>query len=305
MGEIQGLIVPLVTPFDSRGRVNTAGLRSVADHALRHGANGLMLTALTGEGNLLSADETATVWKTVIPQYRDRVPVIPAIFSTTTADAIRMGNLAVDCGASAVMVAAIMPELYGRRAGSHVRRFFETFCAAIPLPVILFNYPSLAGYDLTPELVSELAVVDGVRFIKESTSDSRRVSEIFSRTRNHIQVICGAPDVALESLALGCKTWITAIMNVVPIACRALIDAVECGNLIAARELNSRVIRPAFELLRKSSNTIGTIKAGLWLRDLDVGIPRPPGLPLAIDATLRSEFTQLFRAEHELTGLTG
>jgi len=304
VSQLRGLVVPLVTPFDSQGRINTAALQSVADHALRHGASGLMLTALTGEGNLLSANETETVWKNVIPRHRDRVPVVPAIFSTTTAEAIRMGNLAADLGASAVMISAIMPELYGRRAQNHVRRFFETFCAAVPLPVVLFNYPSLAGYDLTPDLVAELTAIDGVRYIKESTSDSRRVSEIVSRTKNGIQVICGSPDVALESLALGCKTWITAIMNIVPSACRALIDTVERGNLAAARELNFRVIRPAFELIRRSSNTIGTIKAGLLLRNLDVGVPRRPGLPLEPDAAFRSDFEQLFRAERELTGMS-
>lgn len=304
MSEFQGLIVPLVTPFDSAGRIDIAALRSVADHALRHGANGLMLTALTGEGNLLSADEVETVWKAVIPRYRDRLPVIPAVFSTTTSEAIRWGNLAIDFGASAVMVTAVMPELYGRRARNHVQRFFETFCAAVPLPVVLFNYPAVAGYDLTPELVFELAAVESVRYIKESTSDSRRVSEIFSRTKDRIHVICGSPDVAFESLALGCTTWITAIMNIVPAACRALIDTIACGDLAKARELNFQVIRPAFELIRKSSNTIGTIKAGLSLRELPVGIPRAPGLPLDIDAKLRSEFEQLFRAEAELTAST-
>jgi 1-pyrroline-4-hydroxy-2-carboxylate deaminase len=276
----------------------------VADHALRHGADGLMVTALTGEGNLLSSDETETVWKTVIPRFRDRVPVIPAIFSTTTSEAIRLGNRAADFGASAVMVTAVMPELYGRRAKNHVQRFFETFCDAVPIPVVLFNYPSVAGYDLTPELVLELTAIDGIRYIKESTSDSRRVSEIFARTKDHIQVICGSPDVALESLALGCKTWITAIMNVVPAACRALIDTIECGDLVKARALNFRVIRPTYELIRKSSNTIGTIKAGLWLRELEVGIPRLPGLALDIDAKLRSEFERIFKAEADLTGST-
>ena len=214
MPELRGMIVPLVTPFDSAGSIDAGALISVAEHARSHGAAGLMLTALTGEGPLLSAGETVTVWKTVMNRYRQQMPIVPAIFSMTTAEAIRLGSIAADLGADAVMVAAIMPELYGRRAERHVLRFFESFCSAVKIPVVLFNYPSLAGYDLTPELVERLAAIDRIRYIKESTSDSRRVSAILYRCEGRIDVICGAPDVALESLALGSKAWITAITNV-------------------------------------------------------------------------------------------
>ena len=93
-------------------------------------------------------------------------------------------------------------------------------------------------------------------------------------------------------------------MNIVPAACRALIDTIECGDLVKARALNFQVIRPTYELIRKSSNTIGTIKAGLWLRELEVGIPRLPGLALDINAELRSEFERIFKAEADLTGST-
>lgn len=300
MLELQGMIVPLVTPFDAGGAVDAAALISVAEHARSHGASGLMPTALTGEGPLLSAPETETVWRTLIARYRGQIPVIPAIFPTTTAEAIRLGMMAANLGASAIMVSVIMPELYGRRAEKHVLCFFESFCGAVPLPVILFNYPSVAGYDLVPELVAQLAAIGDIHWIKESTGDSRRVSEILHRTGGKIEVICGSPEVALESLALGSRAWITAITNVIPAACRALIEAVQAGDMARARTLNSRVVRPMFEIVRESSNTIGTVKSGLALRGIKVGIPRPPGLQLEGNEKVRAAFEAVFRAEAEL-----
>ena len=302
MPVLHGLIVPLVTPFDHRGTVDTGALLAVADYVLARGANGLMLTALTGEGNLLSAEETRTVWSTILDRYRSQTPIIPAIFSTTTADAIRLGRLSAELGADAVMVAAIMPELYGRRADAHVLRFFEAFSAAAHLPIVLFNYPSVAGYDLTPPLVAGLSTIPNIRYIKESTSDSRRVSDILALTAGRMQVICGSPDIALESLALGCTAWITAITNFVPAASRALIDAIANSDLTRARTLNANVIRLSFEILRQSSNTVGSIKAGLRLCGIEVGDPRPPGLPLVVDAPIRAAFERIFAAEHVLLG---
>ena len=300
MLELQGMIVPLVTPFDSHDAIDGPALISVAERARSHGASGLMLTALTGEGPLLSANESETVWRTVMERYRGEMPIIPAIFPTTTVEAIRLGTLASNLGASAIMVAAIMPELYGRRAHEHVLRFFQTFCGAVPLPVVLFNYPSVAGYDLTPDLVLQLAEISNIWGIKESTGDSRRVSEILYRSKGRIKIVCGAPDVALESLALGSEAWITAITNVVPAASRALIDAMQARDLAKARELNYRVIRPMFDLIRESSNTIGTIKAGLVLRGIKAGAPRPPGLPLPVDRKLQTAFEDIFRVETQL-----
>jgi len=300
MLEFRGMIVPLVTPFDSGGAVDITALISVAECARSHGASGLMPTALTGEGPLLSAQETETVWRTVIERYPGQMPVIPAIFPTTTAEAIRLGTLAANLGASAIMVSAIMPELYGRRAEKHVLCFFESFCAAVRLPVMLFNYPSVAGYDLMPALVAQLAAIGNIHWIKESTGDSRRVSEILHRTGGKIEVICGSPDVALESLALGSKAWITAITNVIPAACHALIEAMQAGDLVRARELNSRVVRTMFDIIRESSNTIGTIKAGLALRGIKAGVPRPPGLPLEVNQQVRTALEAVFQAEAEL-----
>jgi|SRR5271165_3866933 len=301
MFKLHGMIVPLVTPFNSRDAIDEEALISVAERARSHGGSGLMLTALTGEGTLLTANEIETVWRTVIHRYCGETPIIPAIFPTTTVEAIRLGTRAASLGASAIMVAAIMPELYGRRAHEHVLRFFQTLCAAVPLPVVLFNYPSVAGYDLTPDLVLQLAEIGNICAIKESTGDSRRVSEILYRSQGRIKIICGAPDVALESLALGSQAWITAITNVIPAGCKALIDAMQTGDLARARELNYRVIRPMYDLLRESNNTIGTIKAGLVLRGIKAGAPRPPGLPLPMVRKLQTAFEDIFSVEAELS----
>jgi 4-hydroxy-tetrahydrodipicolinate synthase len=160
-------------------------------------------------------------------------------------------------------------------------RFFEEVSGATPLPIILFNYPSFTGVDLTPGLVERLAGIDGVRFIKESTGDSRRVSALLRRFGGRIEVVCGAPTAALECLALGCRSWITGILNVVPGPGRALLQAVhERRDLDLARRIYFRQILPIVDVLERTSNPTGTIKGGLRARGVDVGVPRAPGQAL-------------------------
>jgi dihydrodipicolinate synthase/N-acetylneuraminate lyase len=55
------MIVPLVTPFASDDSIDTRQIECVVEYLRREGADGLMPTALTGEGPLLSDTETLTV----------------------------------------------------------------------------------------------------------------------------------------------------------------------------------------------------------------------------------------------------
>jgi 4-hydroxy-tetrahydrodipicolinate synthase len=273
-----GTIVPLVTPFDADEAFDPSAMGRLIDFVLGQGADALMPTALTGEGPLLDVDETLGVWDTVFEESAGRVPIVPAVISTTTHRAVMLARAAEERGARAVMVAPVLPELYAGRSHADVYAFYADVAGATSLPLILFNYPSLTGVDLTPLLVARLAEIDPVRYIKESTGDVRRVHGIQRLLGERIAVICGAPNVALESLALGCRAWITGIMNAVPRSAQQLMRAVvELQNLDLARRIYYRQILPVVDVMVRNNNPTGTIKAGVCARGVEVGVPRRPG----------------------------
>jgi dihydrodipicolinate synthase/N-acetylneuraminate lyase len=74
-----GIIVPLVTPFGREGDVEFGALGKLVDYAIAEGADALMPTALSGEGPLLSEDETFRVWEAVFEANGGRRPVLPAV----------------------------------------------------------------------------------------------------------------------------------------------------------------------------------------------------------------------------------
>ena len=210
--------------------------------------------------------------------------VIPAIISFTTSQAVHLVRRAADLGAAAVMVAPIVAELYAGRSRSDVVAFYDAVADASDLPIALFNYPSLTGIDFTASFVEELAEIDSVRYIKESTGDSKRVTALYRALGDRIQVICGAPTAALESLALGCTAWITGILNVVPGPGKTLMEAVhEHHDLELARGIYFDQILPVVDAMETTSNPTGVIKAGLRARGVRVGVPRAPGQDLRDD----------------------
>ena len=54
-----------------------------------NGCKGIVTNGSLGEGGALSLDEKRALWKTCVDSVGSRVPIIAAIASMTTADAIR------------------------------------------------------------------------------------------------------------------------------------------------------------------------------------------------------------------------
>lgn len=278
--ELTGTIVPLLTPFAVDESFAPQAMGQLVEFVLQGGASALMPTALTGEGPLLDAGETLAIWDTVLERASGRVPVVPAVIATTTRRAIRLVRSAEEMGAAAVMAAPIMPELYAGRCHEDVWAFYADLAAATSLPIILFNYPSLTGIDFVPSLVARLAEIDNVRYIKESSGDARRVHSLQRLVGERLSVICGAPNTALESLALGCRAWITGLMNAVPRSSQQLMRAMERADLSLARRIYYTQILPLVDVLASNHNPTGTIKAAVRARGVDVGVPRRPGSDL-------------------------
>lgn len=304
-GELEGIIVPLVTPFASDESFDSKAMERLIDHMIMQGADALVPTAVTGEGLLLDTEETLAVWDTVFEKAADRLPIVPAIISPTTQKALKLSRSAEERRAAAVLAAPVLPELYAARSQDDVLSFYADMSMAISLPVILFNYPSLTGLDIIPSLAARLAEIENVKYIKESTRDSKRVHDIQRTVGDGLTVICGSPDVALESLALGCRAWITGIMNVVPRSAKQLMIAVhEKEDLSLAKHIYFKQILPLVDAMIQSNNPTGTIKAGVSLRGIDVGIPRRPGsrLTRADKGDLEKLISVIAEAEKDISG---
>ena len=275
---ITGTIVPLPTPFADDESFDITAMRSIIDYLINAGCDSIMPTALTGEALMLTEEETLLVWDAVFESAAGRLPIIPAIISTTTRRAIRLARAAAKQGSVALMAAPVLTELYTRRPQDEVYAFFSEIAMCCGLPIILFNYPGVTGLDLTPGILERLAEIDSVQYIKESTGDSKRVYAIQRLLGERIRVICGAPNVALESFALGCNAWITGIMSIAPRSARQLLQAVHrLGDLELARRIYYNQLLPLVDIMIGNCNPVGTIKEGLNARGINIGLPRRPG----------------------------
>jgi dihydrodipicolinate synthase/N-acetylneuraminate lyase len=101
-----GIVASLVTPFTTADEVDGERLRAIVRFALAAGVDGLMCTALAGEGNMLTGRELCAVIEAVLDEAAGRVPVVVGVSGRSFADGIAAIRCAERAGAAALLVGA-------------------------------------------------------------------------------------------------------------------------------------------------------------------------------------------------------
>jgi 4-hydroxy-tetrahydrodipicolinate synthase len=150
----QGVYSIIPTAFTDAGDIDEASQRRVVDLFIDKGANGLTALGVTGEVARLEEHERATVLAVVVKQAAGRVPVIAGTSAEGTRTCIAYTRQARDLGAAAVMVSPPrMPKLNSNAVVAH----YKALADAVDLPIIVQDYPPIAGFAMEPSLLARIA----------------------------------------------------------------------------------------------------------------------------------------------------
>lgn len=230
-----GVIPAITTPFDASLQVDHDFLARHVSWLVDAGCSGVVALGSLGEGATLHAEEKIAVLKTCIRAVGERVPVVAAVSSLSTADAVRLAKHAQEAGCSGVMI--LPPYVYStdwREMKAHIVAVLR----ATPLPAMLYNNPIAYRTDFVPEQVAELASeFPHLRAIKESSADVRRIAAIRSLIGDRLQISVGVDDLIVEGIAAGAVGWIAGLVNALPHESVELFELARRGETAKAFEL--------------------------------------------------------------------
>lgn len=274
--KLHGVLAALVTPMSSRQEVLLDRLEAFADELIQAGVHGLIPLGSTGEYYALTPSERREVLTATVRAAAGRVPVIAGTNAGSTREIIALSREAEQLGASGIMLA---PPYYSLPRPEELFAHFRAINEAIGIPIMLYNYPGRTGVDMPPEFIERLAGLKNVRYVKESTGEMPRITELLRRCGDRLGVFCGCDTIALESLLMGAVGWVGGVVNVLPEAHVALYRlAVEQRDHAAARTLFFRML-PTLELMEGGGKYTQFVKAACAVRGRPVGPPRAPLLP--------------------------
>jgi 4-hydroxy-tetrahydrodipicolinate synthase len=227
MKQWSGVFPATTTHFARDERLDVRATQQVVDALIADGVNGIICMGTVGENCSLSAEEKRTVLTAVKEVTRGRVPVLTGVAEYTTALAVAYSRDAEKIGADGLMVLPAMVYKSNRR---ETIRHYRTVAQATSLPIMVYNNPVSYGVDVTVEMFSELADLKNVVAIKESTEDTRRLTDLQNEFGDRFTLFAGVDDIVLESIMLGATGWVSGLTNAFPRESVALFNLARAGR---------------------------------------------------------------------------
>lgn len=283
---LNGILVPIVTPFDANNELNEAALKALVESFIQAGVGGIVACGTTGEYYALTAHERRRVLEIVAETGRGRTSLIAGVNSMSPAEAIARIREAEELGYEGLMLS---PTPYSLPGQNEVVAYFKEVAAATTLPIVMYNFPARIGVQIELESVYELAQVKNIVGIKESSGNFSRVVAMVNADLPDFQVVCGCDDQAADFLFWGVRSWISGGANVFPAEQVQMLKAAEREDWATVRSMMKAML-PAIGAM-ESGNYNQKAKLGCVRHGVDVGQVRLPLLP--VEQQERDEFLAL------------
>ncbi len=243
-----GVIPAVLLPFNEDLSIDEPSLRShLRDVASVQGVSAITVNAHASEVASCTFHEQRRVLE-ITREELGKLPIVSGVYAEGSLEAARIGKMAHEGGASALLVFPSGITTFGQRpemAVEHFRRIAD----ATDLPLIVFQYP-LAGGQGYPmaTLLKIIEAVPTVRAIKDWCANpqlhDRQIRLLQSRTPP-VNVLTTHSGWLLSSLVLGCNGLLSGSGAVIAELQARLFRAVRSGELVEARRLHERIMPTA------------------------------------------------------------
>lgn len=223
---LQGVYVPLVTPYDAEGAVDTAAAERVANHVIDQGVAGIVALATTGEMGLLDNDEKSQLVEVLTELCARRgVKLIVGAGTNNTRETVKAVH-SLDRFQDVTAALCVVP-YYLRPSQAGIVSHFKTVAAESPVPIILYNIPYRTGILLEPDGLLGLANTPNVVGVKHAVGgiDAGTLRVLAESPPDF--AILGGDDLYLFPLTLlGAAGAIAASAHV---CTRRFVEMIDCG----------------------------------------------------------------------------
>jgi 4-hydroxy-tetrahydrodipicolinate synthase len=240
-----GVIPAVLLPFTDDLAINERSFRKhLADVAATEGLSAITINAHSTEVASCSFDEQRRILDITQDEVGNRLPVVNGIWADGSLEAARIGRMAEQGGASALLVFPPAPFTLGQSPAMAIEHF-KRIADATSLPLIVFQYPLATGQGYPRDtLLAMIEAVPTIRAIKDWAGNvaqhEMQIRELQSLERP-VNVLTTHSAWLLSSLVLGCNGLLSGSGSVIADLQAALFGAVRANNLAEAKRLNDRI----------------------------------------------------------------
>jgi 4-hydroxy-tetrahydrodipicolinate synthase len=259
MSSLGTILTAMVTPFDGSGAVNEESFVALMRHLAENGSDGFVVAGTTGEASTLTEAEQLGLIELAVAERPAGKTIIAGTGTNDTRAAVHLSERASELGADAML--SVTP-YYNKPSRLGLKRHYEAVAAATDKPILLYNIPSRTGTNIGPELLAELAQIEGVVGVKQANAAELQPID-------GLDLYAGDDATFVRALEIGGAGVISVASHIVGNEMRRMVEEPEHRDEIDAS------LRDVYETLFLTSNPTCT-KAALNMLGHDVGGLRLP-----------------------------
>ena len=276
-----GVVVPMVTPFTSRGELDEAAVRRIIDR-LAGSRLGIFILGTTGEAPSTSPVLRRRFVQLAVEYAAGRVLVYAGIGDNCVSTSIAAGCEYLHLGVDAVV--ALLPSYYVLEA-PEMQTYFEHLAANIRGPVIIYNIPQTTRMSIPVEIVEALARIPNIIGLKDSDGTPGRIESVARRLsgRPHFTLYAGVAAQAGTALRLGFTGIVPSSGNLVQAWWRDLMDHARADRWGEVETLQVRLnaVAAVFQTDRTLGQSLAALKLAMHFRGYCNPDVLPPLLPVS------------------------
>jgi dihydrodipicolinate synthase/N-acetylneuraminate lyase len=180
---IEGIFAAVPTPFYPDERVYFRKLEANIVHYSRTLLSGVLLLGSTGEAVMLDDSESREVLRVAAEAAAPEKVLIAGVARESVKATVALAETAAEFRYDAVLVRT--PTYYASQMSvAAVLHYFRSVADRSPLPVLIYNIPQCAPYNIPVELVAELAQHPNIIGIKDSSGSVERIRALVEGVKN-------------------------------------------------------------------------------------------------------------------------
>ena len=204
-----GIFPALLTPFDTKDRINIDVINQMIEYNTMKGVNGFYVCGSTAEVFLLSEEERIQIMKAVSEAANHSCTLIAHIGCVSTKQAIKLAEKAKELGYHAI--SSVAP-FYYKFSFEEIKKYYYDIVQCVDLPMLVYNFPVNSGVNLSVSNIGEFLSDDRFIGIKHTSSDYFALSLIKEAFPDKI-ILNGYDETFLAGLAMGADGAIGSTFN--------------------------------------------------------------------------------------------
>ena len=230
-----GVFPAITTQLHRDGSLDLDGTARHLEALIQSGVTGIIMLGSLGENQALEPTEKLRVIQLAVHVVEGRVPVLSGVAETSTASAIRFVRDGERLGLDGFMLMPAM--IYKTSDPRETLAHFRAVARVTGLPIMIYNNPLSYGNDITPEMFAQLAGVKNFVALKESSANTRRITDLRNTVGDRYAIFTGVDDLALESAILGIDGWVAGTGIAFPAENQHLWELMQAGRWEKARAI--------------------------------------------------------------------